>query len=92
MPRYTLHAYPNEGAYWLIEPEEDHWRLWMKVPGGIDIRAGIFNFPHEAAQAVAEFKTGDEMWDLLRAAKPEFARSWEHQGHHDLKTWRRHDA
>ncbi len=93
MPSYTFAT--SESAFWLIEPEGNKWRLKFLVRTSLPTndQCNLFDLPHLAAQAVAEFKTGHQHWDLL----PRFSgdksdlKKWEDSGVHDLKNWKRVD-
>lgn len=64
----------------------DQWQLTAIEPAGAVLELGLYPLPHLAAQAVAEQKTGLELWDT--AALPPGVKL---AALHDLKRWSRHE-
>jgi len=81
-------------AFWLIRKDlrkEDQWLLVMCGPGQKD-EIGFYGSPHDAAYAVAHFKTGNVGWDMMPEIRPDLAERVRRKSNLDvLKSWRRHD-
>jgi hypothetical protein len=97
MPLYPFYTYPigNMGlGFWLIRKDprsDDQWLLVMCESNHKKKEIGFFASPHKAAYAVAQFQTGNPMWDSLPQVSPPLAQDVERSTLHDLNAWELHD-
>jgi hypothetical protein len=92
-PWYTF-PIGNVGlGYWLIGRNPDHPEKWyLAMVNGRREYFGPYDSPHEAAYAVAHFKTGNQMWDSIPHSAFSVISDDVGKSNLDLlKSWTRHD-
>src|ERR1039458_1113309 len=97
MPLYPFYSYPigdGVSGFWLIRKDkrrEGEWLLVMCGPEHRKEELGFYVTPHEAAYAVAHFKTGNQMWDSMPKVIPAIAEQVSRSSLDVLKNWKRCD-